>query len=180
MIRETEIKFFSDDSVTIIAQGHAALNLETGAGDDEVMILARGWVQRLDIGTGIGDDVVTVDMVEDAVFYDLRIWTGWGRDHVLLRAESELSQPRYESQAIIMTEAGEDVVQFEGAYLGGMSVLAHLGAGDDMLLGDPDCTLPDEYPMLRVEAIGADGHDTVLNASYFSWLYLAWFESVED
>ena len=77
----------------------------------------------------------------------------------------------------IQTGDGDDIVEFDGAFLPFQTFFVSLGTGDDTVIGDSDEQMPS---FTRMQINGGTGYDTVLNASYFAspfTLYL--FEEIE-
>ena len=77
----------------------------------------------------------------------------------------------------IDTAQGNDVVQFQGVLSGHWGV--DLGEGDDTLIGDTESSL--SYATVNIQVLGGQGHDTILNSSYFGHFLIVFygFESID-
>ena len=161
------------------AQFRHRIVIDTETGDDSVSLLASGVVGSVRIDTGVESDNVAIDLAAGSfLLHGLRVNTGVGDDSVLFHADSDGGLPLLSGFSLIETAEGNDTVQFEGVFGAlGSGLVVDLGAGDDMVIGDSETSLPEG----RVECIGHAGHDTVLNASYFrSPFVLHLFETIED
>lgn len=158
---DTHIHEFTGD------QFRHSIGIDTGNGNDLVSVYVRGVLGNLAINTGSGNDEVILEMAPVSLLdAGLRIDTGVGNDDVLVRSDSDGGLPELVGNSWIRTEQGDDLVRFEGAIgIGPWGVLwVDLGSGDDTLIGDSD------EQLYGLTAWGGDGHDTVLNASFFEQL----------
>jgi hypothetical protein len=162
--------------------GGAVLDIDTGKGNDAVEVSSTArpngsasldWMY-LSIQTGNGDDQVQLDDLQAP----LGVFTGHGADRVLLReCDGHISDPIF-SDAFIDTGFGDDRVDMVGSN-NYVTMLVYLGAGDDVLAGDPEAILAlDTF----LAADGGNGFDRLLNADYFHaderpWAF-PWFEDL--
>ena len=160
--------FITDAPIVLPAHlGGGELYIETGNGDDRIDVLgtarpnANAYMEwgYISIASGNGDDRVLLD----DVLAPLSVSTGNGADLVTLRNCSGHIFDSVFSNADIETGAGNDRVVLRGTF-NYASNLIRLGAGDDVLEGDAEATLP---PNIVVFVDGGDGFDRVMHADYF-------------
>lgn len=159
---------------------YSPVRIDAGHGPDDVNVVVRGWVNVLSINTDLGDDRVTLDLEDGCRLSTLQVDTGQGDDYLLMNGSTGIDLPWIigSGTSWIETSQGDDVVQFSGRFanVGYSPLFIELGAGDDTLIGDSQFILP--YGDLVCS--GGSGHDTVLNADYFSIYFLLSFELIED
>jgi hypothetical protein len=152
-------------------------HIGTGVGDDSVTVFVRGVVGQLLVDTGIGHDNVTIDLAPGSLLEGLHVDAGEGNDRLHFRAKAEGGLPILEETSrvnLINMGNGNDAVQFEGGF-GVEHLSVHLGNGDDTLIGDPES----DGPSVGLRLFGDQGHDSVLNASYFAAAMLFLFEQID-
>jgi hypothetical protein len=162
------------------ALGHFR-DVETGQGDDVVVILATAGLERTSISTGNGNDTVVFDVQASILSGNIDIDTGFGDDDVLFdsTAAGGMTWIAYSSIDLSMGH-GADKLQFNGSFLfnsGPEDFQVEFGQGDDELVGDATGSLRGDF-----RAIGEQGFDTVVNADYFSISesYFSEFESIDN
>lgn len=150
------------------------ISLDTGNGDDQVY-LRVGTAANVD--TGNGNDTLNLE-IEDAQGYgsDFRLDTGRGDDQVRVTIANNSQASTNISSFYLDAGNGDDIVEFHGWVLPDYYAVVTLGAGDDLLIGDADASVP--YRKLAVS--GGSGHDTVVSADYFGYFYLFEFEKFVD
>ena len=155
-----------DDSLEYLCESDLVYSatIVLGNGHDSVAVDQQGTMWEIRVDTGVGDDSVALHMGAwsfanwNGVF---QISTGVGQDVVIIESADTNPYGRYGSR--VDTAEGNDTVMFTGLVAKEFTEVV-LGAGDDLLVGDPDI-MPD-YEYFRAD--GGLGHDTVLTSSYFS------------